>query len=305
VPFDRATLFVQSTGKVIREYKWEEIEGGYTPNAISLIASNLLDVGGIVDSSVIYGLKDRPEQYAFFLNNDGTLAVYHAARNEGISSWSKWETEGNIIHITGMEGILYACVERTLDGNTVYTLERFTEDATLDCCHIATSGTATASFTGFTHLANETIDVVADYEDSSSADYRKNAFHLGTYTVSGSGGIAITGGYTTYRIVAGFNFDSTVKTMPADYAAADGQITGLPKKISTVDLVIDSTMGVDVQGTSLILRRTTSNLSAPPAAITGRSRFYLLGWDKLGQIEIKSTVPLDFTLLGLMMEIAF
>jgi len=305
LPFDRATLFVQNTGKVVREYRWEEIEGGYTPNAISLIATNLLDSGGIVDTAVVYGMTNRPEQYAFFLNNDGSLAVYHAARNEQISSWSKWTTEGKIIHVCGMEGVLYAAVERTINGSTVITLERFSEDVTLDCAKQVTVGSKTASFTGFTHLANQSVSVVAHHNQSSDADYQTNAFYLGDYTVSASGGIAITGGYTTYTITAGFNFDSTVKTMPVDYAAADGQITGLPKKISTVDLLLNSTMGADVSGTSLILRKTNSDLSKPPTPITGRSRFYLLGWDKLGQVEVKSTVPLDFTLLGLMFEVAY
>jgi hypothetical protein len=303
--FDRATLFVQNTGKVIREYKWEEIEGGYTPNAVSLIATNLLDDDGIVDTAVVYGLTNRPEQYAFFLNEDGTIAVYHAARNEQISSWSKWETEGKIIHICGMEGVLYAAVERTINGSTVTTLEKFSEDVTLDCAKQVTVGSKTASFTGFTHLADQEISVVANHGQTSDADYQANAFYLGKYTVASGGGITITGGYTAYTITAGFNFDSTVKTMPVDYGAADGQITGLPKKISTVDLLLNSTMGADVSGTSLILRRTNSDLSKPPAPITGRSRFYLLGWDKLGQVEVKSTVPLNFTLLGLMFEVAY
>lgn len=304
VPFDRATLFVQSTGKVIREYKWEEIEGGYTPNAISLIASNLLDSGGIVDASVIYGLKDRPEQYAFFLNADGTLAVYHAARNEQISSWSKWETTGSIKDIVAMEGVLYALVERDIAGTASYFLEKFSEDVTLDCS-IIKSGSPNNSFYGGWGLTAEPISIVSDYNQTSDSDYVANAFYFGEQTPDGTGYITLDGGYESYRIVTGFNYDCTIKTMPADYAASDGQITGLPKKISTVDLVLNSTMGVDVRGTSLILRRTTSDLSKPPDPITGRSRFHLLGWDKLGQIEIKSTVPLDFTLLGLMMEIAF
>jgi hypothetical protein len=305
VAFDRATLFVQSTGKVIREYKWEEIEGGYTPNAISLIASNLLDSNGIVDSAVIYGLKNRPEQYAFFLNADGTLAVYHAARNEQISSWSKWETDGQILDLTALEGELFICVKRTINGTTKYFLEKFSEDVTLDCAKTVTSGSLTGSFSGFTHLASHEVSVVADHEETSDADYAKNAFYLGDQTVTAGGGITLPSSYETYIVTAGLNFDATVKTMPADYAANDGQITGLPKKISTVDLILDSTMGVDVEGTNLILRRVTSDLSKPPTPITGRSRFYLLGWDKLGQIQIQSTVPLEFTLLGLMMEVAF
>ena len=312
VAFDRATLFVQNTGRVIREYKWEEIEGGYTPNAISLVASNLLDIDGIVGSSVIYGLKNRPEQFAFFLNNDGTLAVYHAARNEQISSWSKWETQGSIKSITAMEGILYALVERTINGSTKYFLEKFDEDYTLDCSYKDYNpGRAfpTTTYEDFDHLIGQLVDVVADYGGPTHLGdaeyYAPNVFYLGQYTPDSQGRIRTTDAVPGLVITAGFTFESTVKTMPVDYQAQDGQITGLPKKIGTVDLIIHSTMGAEIEGNALILRKVNDDLSKPPDAITGRQRFYLLGRDKLGQIEVKSAIPLNFTLLGLMMEVSF
>ena len=302
--FDRATLFVQNTGKVVREFKWEEIEGGYTPNAISLIASNLLDSGGIVDTAVIYGLDNRPEQYAFFLNADGTLAVYHAARNEQISAWSKWETNGQILSICTLNGKLYAVVDRP-DMGSNKSLEVFDENVTLDCAHTREYTTARNDFTFNTSILNDqTVGIVADYHHSSDDDYVQNAFYLGDDVVT-TQTVNLPNDYLANRVTVGYNFDSVVKTMPIDYGAADGQILSIPKKISCVDVLLNSTLAAKVQGKNLILRDATDDFSLPATPKTGRERFYLLGWDKLGQIEIKSTTPLDFTLLGLMMEIAF
>jgi len=305
VTFDRATLFVQGAGKVIREMRWEEIEGGYTPNAISLIATNLIDEDGIKDSAVVYGMEKRPEQFAFFVNDDGTLLVYHAARAENISAWFKWETDGLVKDVVAMEENLYLYVERTVNSVTKHYLERLDDSVTLDCSKSVTSGSATATFSGFTHLAQEEISVVADHEQTSHADYHKNAFYLEEYTPTAGGVITLTGGYTTYTITAGFKYTATAKTMPMDWQASDGQITGLPKRISAVDMVLDSSMVASVEGNSLLMRDVTDDLSKPPTAKTGRFRFYLLGWDKEGQITMSCPCPLEMTLLGLMMEVAY
>jgi len=111
--------------------------------------------------------------------------------------------------------------------------------------------------------------------------------------------------YLANRVTVGYNFDSVIKTMPIDYGAADGQILGIPKKISCVDVLLNSTLAATVQGKNLILRDATDDFSLPATPKTGRERFYLLGWDKLGQVEIKSTSPLDFTLLGLLLEVSY
>ena len=301
--FDRATLFVQNTGKVVREFKWEEIEGGCTPNAISLIASNLLDSGGIVDTAVIYGLENRAEQYAFFLNADGTLAVYHAARNEQISAWSKWETNGQILSICTLSGKLYATVDRPDDGQPI--LEVFDENITLDSAQTKTYTTARNNFIFSSSVLNDqTVGIVADYHHPNDDDYVLNAFYLGDDVVT-TQTVNLPNSYLANRVTVGYNFDAVVKTMPIDYGAADGQILGIPKKISSVDVLLNSTLAAKVQGKNLILRDATDDFSTPATPKTGRERFYLLGWDKLGQVEIKSTTPLDFTLLGLLFEVAY
>lgn len=130
IKFDGATLFLQRTGKVIREYVWNDTEQAYTSNAVSILSNHL--VTGGVDSAVLLGTDTTPEQYAFFVNSDGTVAVFHSIRNEKFAGWVQWNTNGNYKSVTECGNTLFAAVERTINGSTVYWLEKFDWDVTLD-----------------------------------------------------------------------------------------------------------------------------------------------------------------------------
>jgi len=88
--FDESTIFVQAQGNAVREFIWVDNLSGYSSDAISLIAEEHLN--DIVEVEVLYGGYDRPEQLAFFINGDGTITWYHAARAESIRTWGKWTT---------------------------------------------------------------------------------------------------------------------------------------------------------------------------------------------------------------------
>lgn len=310
LPFDRATLFVQNAGTVIREYKWEEIEGGYTPNAISLASTSVLDTNGIIDSSVIYGLTKRPEQYAFFLNYDGSLAVYHAARNEQISSWSNWETvNGSYKSICAIDSFLFAIGDRTIDGTRTYTIEVFSESVTLDCCKqiipTTASGYTAENQRTFADFANVEVSVVCSHGGVEDADYFANAFYIGDLTADASGVITLPNDLEFYTWNVGYNFTSEIKTMSIDYVAADGPIITSPKKVNKIDALFNNTLAANVDNKDVIIQTVNQDFSQAPVLFTGRKRFYKLGWNSDVKVEVKSVVPLDFTLLALMIEVAY
>jgi len=137
VKFDGATLFLQKTGSVIREYLFNDIEQAHTSNAVSPTSNHLLKT--VVDSAVLLGTDTSPEQYAFFVNSDGTAAVFHSVRNEELAGWTPWDTIGpsggdKFLSFAQSGTKLFAAVERTIDGSTVYWLEEFDPDLTLDAC---------------------------------------------------------------------------------------------------------------------------------------------------------------------------
>ena len=138
--FDGATIYAQKNGRAIREYLYSDVETAYASTSISILASQVIN--NPVDMTMITGTTTRPEQFAFFTNTDGTLALFHSIRSEKIAGWTLWSTRSgdNFKSITALNENLFCVVERQLEGGTVYTLEKFADDdsLTLDCSAVTT-----------------------------------------------------------------------------------------------------------------------------------------------------------------------
>jgi hypothetical protein len=87
---DGATLFLQSNKKTIREFMYSDAEQAYNATAISLLSAHLIKTP--VDLAVLRGTASRGEQYAVFVNTDGTLAVFMSSRADKMAGWTPWET---------------------------------------------------------------------------------------------------------------------------------------------------------------------------------------------------------------------
>lgn len=210
--FDGATLYAQKNGKAIREYLFSDVENAYASTSISILASHL--VNGPVDMTMITGTTSRPEQFAFFTNNDGTLALFHSIRAEKIAGWTLWSTKSGdeFTSITAVNENLFCVVKRELEGSTVYTLEKFAEqdDLTLDC-----SGTTTVNQQGTplvnggsqtgTSLNVDGYTSAPNTGDVITIDAVSGSYEIQTVTPTASG----------YTIVLDQELDSS----PADNAA--------------------------------------------------------------------------------------
>ena len=196
--FDGATLYAQKNGKSIREYLFSDVENAYASTSISILASHL--VNAPVDMTMITGTTTRPEQFAFFTNNDGTLALFHSVRAEKIAGWTLWttRTDDEFVSITALNENLFCVCKRELEGATVYTLEKFAEqdDLTLDC-----SGTTTVNQQG-TPLVNggsqtgTSLDVdgytsAPNIGDVITIDSVSGSYEIQTVTPTASGSTSV------------------------------------------------------------------------------------------------------------------
>ena len=210
--FDGATLYAQKNGKAIREYLFSDVENAYASTSISILASHL--VNDPVDMAMITGSTTRPEQFAFFTNDDGTLGLFHSVRAEKIAGWTLWSTKSGdeFTSITAVNENLFCVVKRQLEGGTVYTLEKFAEqdDLTLDC-----SGTTTVNQQG-TPLVNG----ASQTGTSLNVDGYSTAPNTGdVITIAG-----ITGSYEIQTVTATASghtvvLDQALASSPADNAA--------------------------------------------------------------------------------------
>ena len=292
VIYDNAVLFVQRGSNTIREFAYSELMTSYEATSVSLLAHHLIGIPK--DTAISLGNDDRPESFLFVLNTVGDIAVYHSLRSEKKQGWTLWTTDGEYRSVCAIFENLFVIAKRTVNGVVKYYLEKVadTDAVSLDCAKEVDNGSATTTFSGFTHLASQSVNVIS------------NNYSLGTYTVSSGGVITITESGVS-KIMAGFNYTPEVQTMPVDSAEAKGQITGDPKRINRVLVNIREALSVSVDGTSLLIRQVNDDFSTQPTAVSDTKEFHLLGWQKNPTVTITQSDPLPLKLLGLNMEVVF
>jgi hypothetical protein len=243
---------------------------------------------------------DRPEEYAFFVDSAGDMFVYHAIATEQLQGWVKWTTNGSFKSIAGVNDTLFVYCERSIDGATVHWLESLDETVTVDGAVIKTAAPATGIFTGITEWANETVDVVIDGPDGT-----QNNYYLGTVVITGAGGLTLPNSATSTRAVVGYKYDATLKMMPITLQADEGEILTEPKRVVSVTPILDSAYVIELDGNRMEIKGVSDDFSTDAVPFTGLHRFYNLGWDRRGEIQLDVNDPLDVTLLGVSRETVF
>ena len=252
--------------------------------------------GHLIDNPVGLEIQTENDQgqesYAYIINGDGSLAVYMAMRNEKIASWSKWTTNGEYKNIISINGLVFAIVKRTIDGAVVYLLELFDSSLTLDASETLTSGSATASWTGLDHLDDTVVKVVS------------GNYSLGSKTV-GSDGSLSTSPDKFKTITVGLDYTPTITTLAPELQVEGGTSAGTHRRVVRTVLDLNESLDVSAKGTSLLIRNVNDDLSIEPTTITGRKEFWMLGWDRRGEVTITQTEPLPLTVNGVMVELEF
>jgi hypothetical protein len=287
---DGATMFVQSTGSAVREYIYSDAEGAYTGNMISLLSSHLIK--SPLQLATVKGSLDRPGAYAFFLMNDGNISVYYSIRNEKRAGWVDWNTTGKFHSICSVEDDLYSVsVRDDGSGTDKLFLERFTSSRDTDFSDEFTG--TNGVFTVSSHFANGAVVDVTDGDE-----------YLGQFTVAG-GQLDVSAVKTSSTVQAGYKFIPELKTLPVDGQVQGGFLTARPRRISMVDLDLNETLSVSVNGTDMVIRNVNFSIGSAPDKITGKKEFRPLGYSKDPRVTISQSAPLPLQINGLIAEVAF
>ena len=284
--FDQATGFVQKTGKAIREFIYSDLEDGYKSTSVSILAQHLID--SPKEIAIMRGNFTRPEQYAFFLNNGSThpgkLSVFHSVRDEKIAGWVQWSTRtGDTFQsISALNENLICIGKRSLNGSTVYTLEKFGDDdtLTLDCQTLST-------------LSQRGSPVVRGASQSTSGEVLITDGFTSAPVIAEQ--FTIAGNATEYTIQAvtdngsniyTLNLDKNLAAVPAD----DAIITFTKGHLHSVNAIYTNESVNIIEGNSSLGSFTVS--AADTITLTGIPRATGL---KIGfnYIPILETMPID------------
>ena len=278
VIFDGATLYAQKNGKAIREYLYSDVETAYASTSISILASQVID--SPVDMTMITGTSTRPEQFAFFTNTDGTLALFHSIRSEKIAGWTAWSTRSGdkFTSITAVNENLFTVVSRVIGGSTIHTLEKFADDdsLTLDCSGVTTLNQQGAPKVNGGSQSGSNLNVDGYTSAPNPNDIITIAGNSTEYTIQ-----TVNATASGYTLVLNQNLAAT----PSDNAVitiVQGRLHNTPSHLtSTLVYAVDGTMAL---GTFTTSGSNTITLNeAHPAGVT-------IGFNFSPELE---TMPID------------
>ena len=121
--FDGAAIFIQPNGKTAREYFFNTAAEEYQPLVLTFLSPQALS--NPQDNAIIRKSGTRTEQFMLFVNDDGTLAIFSAHKQEKIAGWVLYSTDGLYESATATTDFYYVAVKRSINGSTVYYLEQF------------------------------------------------------------------------------------------------------------------------------------------------------------------------------------
>ena len=280
VTIEGTTLFIQRTGKAIRNFGFLNDAKSYVSDSVSVLASHLIN--DPIEIAVSRGTEAVDANYAYIVNTDGTMAVYNSLIAEDVRGWTQWVTDGEVVSATVVDDTLYTYTLR--DG--VYMLEREDPDLTTDSSATATS---TDTLTGLTHLNGKIIDVIAD------------GAYQGEFVVSGG---QVTIDRQADLITGGLNYIPIIETMPLNTALQNGPNAALPKRIVRAALELYKSNSILVNGERIANKTMGVDVFDPPSPKTGLKEVYLQGWDVEATLTITQDEPMPMTILAAYLEIS-
>ncbi len=153
------------------------------------------------------------------------------------------------------------------------------------------SGTATTAHTGFSKLANETVQVLAD------------GAYIGDKLVSSTGTITLDD--AAREVIAGLKYETRIKLLPIDAGSAIGTALGAIKNIDKAIVkffrTVYAKIGRDRDDSRIeeIIFREFVDPAGPPTPKTGEKEVDFSGdYERSSQIEIFSDLPYPMIVNG-------
>lgn len=291
VAAEGGTIFLQRSGKALREFLFSDVELSYQSNNISLLSSHLLKSPVKITFRRATSTDDG-DLLIIVNGTDGTMAAYSIHRTQKVVAPSEFITDGTFEDCSVDINDIYVIVKRTINSSTKYYVELLDDDRTTDASFQLFDGSndgskpTSTTVSGLTHLEGETVEVIRD------------DIFLGTKTVS-SGQITIDQIPTTY-VEVGLHYDVLAKTLPAEPRLRSGTMVGRKKRIVDASPILFQTQNIAINGKEVPLKQFPYTLDSAETVFSGRKRVTpILGFNTEAQIEITQTKPLFFTLLGL------
>lgn len=242
VVIDDQVIYVQRSGRTVREYAYVFEADNYKSPSMSLLSNH---IGAVPFKQLEYAAE--PYSIVWARREDGTLAGLTYNRDENVVGWHQHNLGEATIEAMAvipakdqLQDVLFLSIKRTINGQVKRYIEKLTRfwdfDLTVDDAHYVDSalryiGAATDMVYGLAHLEGEEVYGLAD------------GIPIGPLTVA-DGAVSIT--HEAENIIVGLGFDGICETSRLENGAADGTAIGKEKRIHSWDLLVWRSYGGDL-----------------------------------------------------------
>lgn len=302
-----AVLFVQRSGRKVREIKYDINADAYISIDDTILANHITKTG---ITCMAFTLE--PDSVIWCARTDGLLIGFTFNREQDVLGWHRHPLGGNgavesVASIPSPDATrddLWLIVRRTINGVTKRYVE-FMEapyaegDDVADAFYVDSgatySGVATTTITGLGYLEGQTVDVLADGASHPQA--------------------VVTGGQITLqrastKVQVGLPCPALLQTMRIEAGASDGTAQGKTKRITRAIIrflyTLGGKAGRDEATADRIEFRTGSDPmdSAPPIFSGDKEVPWPAGYETEGRIMIIQDQPLPMTVAAIMPQVS-
>ena len=301
-----STIFVQRSGRKVKEASYNFQQNGYVTNDLTVLAEHVTRTG-LVQTA----WHKEPYVCMWSARTDGKLLGFTFNKEQDVIGWHPHELGGSgivesvavIPSPDGTRDELWLIVKRTINGSTkrfVEYLEREYQTGDLQSSAFyvdsgATySGVPATTISGLGYLEGQTVQVLAD-----------GAAHPDRVVTSG----AITLQRSASVVQVGLGFPSLLKTTRIDAGAGDGTSQGKTKRITKAVIRFYNTLGAKAGPNETVLDsiefRSGSDLmdQAPPLFTGDKLLDWSGGYDFDGYLTVKQDQPLPMTVIAIMPQV--
>lgn len=293
VSVDGGTIFIESSGRVVRQFLFNEVERSYNAQSISLLSSQLIQ--NPVAMAVRQSRDTSPADYVYVVNTNGTIAVLNILRSEQLLAWSLFDTKGLVEDLVVVGRDVYLETKRTINSQEVRFVEKLDRNYYLDAGISITTENAQFTHTGFDKLANQSVKVRAD------------TFVLNDNIVKSDGSIDIELDYKHLEV--GLGFDVLIRMLPVDIDLGGKTLTGDWRRIVYALIKTFNSRSFEIHCGKNIVRPVFRSLGSKllDQAITPYS-----GWKKIflsggiardATFDIVQNEPVDFDLVSIVIAV--
>jgi hypothetical protein len=294
------TMFVERHGRTINEFVYDYTYDSYKTSDMAILSTHITEKYSITD----WAYQQTPDSIIWCVRSDGDLIGITYQRQHKVVGWHHHDTLGEFKAVTCIPGStreddVWAIVKRSIGGSEVFYVEKLSDwfkgDLAEDGRFLDSFGTYTGSPVSSvtaTHLAGETVDILAD-----------GTVHP-PVVVGTLGEVPLNNSYST--VVVGLPYVSEIRPLLTEVGGTEGTSLGRMQRITSVMIDFYKTLGcylgrVDEEGTEFeeeIPFRTPGDITGQQVPLfTGwRDIGFPEGFDRKSEYFIRQKQPLPMTI---------